>query len=82
MPSKSARIKPALQEDRRVTRRQKIAIILLRFGYANHVPGCWMNAVLILGPEEDWPPRGTVWDAIGARAQRRLARRGFTRDQY
>lgn len=63
--------------------RQRVAVAMLRYGYGWYVPGAWINAILLLGPDEKWPaPRGTVWDAIGPRARRRLARRGFTREQY
>jgi hypothetical protein len=63
----------------RLTYRQRLAIFCLRYGYANWVPGSWINAILLLGPDKDWPPRGTVWQSIGPRAQRRLIANGLDR---
>lgn len=68
-----------------MTRKQRAAVALLRYGYAFYIPGSWLNAILLLGPEEEWPgwpQHGVVWDTVGARAQRRLQRTGFVRSDY
>jgi hypothetical protein len=57
--------------------RQKAVIFFLKYGYANRVPGSWINAMLLANAEDRDLPSDTYWNAIGERAQRRLIANGL-----
>lgn len=61
----------------RLSLRQKAVIWFLKYGYANRIPGSWVNAVLLGNPEDRKLPRDTYWNAIGERARQRLIANGL-----
>lgn len=62
--------------------RQKAAIFILRYGYANYVPGSRANAIIVLARDWERSPPGTIWEAVGKRAQARLRRNRVRRQSY
>lgn len=57
--------------------RQRSVIWFLKYGYANRIPGSWINAVLLANAEDRNLPPDTYWNAIGERAQQRLIANGL-----
>lgn len=54
----------------RLGKRHWAAIYLIRYGYANRIPGSWVIAGLLLGPDRF--PQGTLWNEFGDPGRRRM----------
>jgi hypothetical protein len=65
---------------KRLGKRHLLAIYLVRYGYANRVPGSWMIAATLVGPDR-FPP-GTFWNEFGERGRSRMLKNGHDPRSY